>query len=222
MAAEDTRIRPSALGVVLRGLGYVAAGAFIALLAYGLISRSPDTTIDDQLADSRTAPAPGFTLDVLSRGDPPPAVAPAIQRATADGRVSLGELRGAPVVLNLWASWCDPCRVEAPVLERGWRESGRRGVLFVGLDMQDVTGDARDFLRAFRISYLNIREGDKDTARRYGATGLPETYFISARGRVVAHVIGAITPEQLREGVAAARSGRPVRLGAGGESRPTR
>jgi cytochrome c biogenesis protein CcmG/thiol:disulfide interchange protein DsbE len=222
MAADDTRTRPSAGGFVLRALGIAAAVSFIALLAYGLIARAPDTTIDDRLADAETAPAPGFTLDVLSGGDPPPPLASVVERATSDGRLSLDELRGTPVVLNFWASWCDPCRVEAPVLERGWRESGRRGVLFLGLDMQDVTDDAREFLTAFRISYPNVREADKDTARRYGATGLPETYFISARGRVVAHVIGAITPAQLREGVAAARSGGPVQLGAGGESRPTR
>ncbi len=96
-----------------------------------------------------------------------------------------------------------------------WRQAGRQGVLFLGLDMQDVTDDAREFLREFRISYPNVREGGKETSRRYGGTGLPETYLISARGQVVGHVIGALTPAQLRGGVAAARDGRPAatRLG---------
>ena len=83
------------------------------------------------------------------------------------------------------------------MLERGWREAGPNGVQFVGLDMQDVRGDARAFLRAFRITYLNIREGDNATARRYGVTGLPETFFISSRGKIVSHVVGAITAKQL-------------------------
>lgn len=108
------------------------------------------------------------------------------------------------------------------MLERGWRQAQRQGVLFLGLDMQDITGDAREFLREFDVSYLNVREGGKDTARRYGATGLPETYFISARGQVVAHVIGALSAGQLRAGVAAARNGRPAAASEGGDRQQTR
>jgi cytochrome c biogenesis protein CcmG, thiol:disulfide interchange protein DsbE len=134
----------------------------------------------------------------------------------------LRELRGTPVVLNFWASWCAPCRVEAPVLERGWRQAGRQGVLFVGLNLQDVTGDARNFLREFGVTYLNVREPDDETLRRYGATGLPETYFISAGGDVVAHVIGAIDEVQLSTGIDAARNGRPAKAREGGERQRTR
>ncbi|MGH2970415.1 MAG: TlpA family protein disulfide reductase [Solirubrobacteraceae bacterium] len=72
------------------------------------------------------------------------------------------------------------------------------------------------------MSYPNVREGGKETARRYGATGLPATYFVSARGRVFGHVIGAIDDRQLRAGEVADRAGRPQRLGEGCESRSTR
>ena len=221
MSAERPS-RRNRVRMVLRALGVLTVVGFIALLVYGLAAQSPDSTIDDALAQARATSAPGFELEVLQRGRQPASLEPAIDRAVGDGRVSLSELRGTPVVLNFWASWCEPCRVEAPVLERGWEQAQRQGVLFLGLDMQDVTGDAREFLREFDVSYLNVREGGKETARRYGATGLPETYFISARGQVVGHVIGALDTAQLRAGVSAARHGRPAAAREGGERQKTR
>jgi cytochrome c biogenesis protein CcmG, thiol:disulfide interchange protein DsbE len=221
MSAEVRRGR-NPVGMLLRACGGLAAVGFIALLAYGLVTQSSDSTIDDNLAQARATAAPGFEVDVLQRGRQPARLRRTVDRAATDGHISLSELRGAPVVLNFWASWCDPCRVEAPVLERGWSQAGPQGVLFLGLDMQDVTDDAREFLREFRISYLNVREGGKETSRRYGGTGLPETYFISARGQVVGHVIGAMTAVQLRAGVGAARDGRPSEAREGGERQKTR
>jgi cytochrome c biogenesis protein CcmG/thiol:disulfide interchange protein DsbE len=212
----------SRAGTAVRWLGILAASAFVGLLVYGLITQAPDRRIDDALARAEAIEALGFELDVLERGRVPPTLAPVVDRAAANGRIALSELRGTPIVLNFWASWCDPCRTEAPVLERGWREAGRQDVLFLGLDMQDVRSDAREFLREFSITYPNIREGDKDTARRYGTTGIPETFFISSNGRVVGHVIGALTPDQLRAGVAAARDGRPEPPRIGGERQPAR
>lgn len=221
MSADGLR-RRNPIRMLPRAVGALTVAGFVALLVYGLATQSPDSTIDDALAKAQATSAPGFELDVLQRGRQPAGLGPAVDRAVADSRVSLSELRGTPVVLNFWASWCDPCRVEAPVLERGWRQAQRQGVLFLGLNMQDVTDDAREFLREFEVSYLNVREGGKETSRRYGATGLPETYFISARGQVVAHVIGALTTAQLRAGVAGARNGRPAAANEGGERQETR
>jgi cytochrome c biogenesis protein CcmG/thiol:disulfide interchange protein DsbE len=221
VSAEPARDQ-AARGSLVRAFAVLAAAGFVALLAYGLVVRAPDTTIDDALARAEAVEAPAFELAVLHRGRVPGRLERVVDRAAGDGRIALSELRGTPVVLNFWASWCPPCRVEAPVLERGWREASRRDVLFVGLNMQDVTEDAREFLREFSVSYPNVREGDDATSRRYGTTGLPETYFISARGMVVGHVIGTVSPEQLQRGVEAARTGRPVGAKAGGERRPTR
>ena len=198
------------------------AAGLVALLAYGLIARSPNTNIDDHLARNEAAPAPGFELALLRRGSLGPRLEPRLAPAIADGRVSSRELRGMPVVLNIWASWCDPCREEAPRLEQGWRAARPQGVLFVGLDMQDVTEDARRFMDHFGIDYLNIRDPGNDVARRYGATGIPETYFLSARGDVVDHVIGVVDTAQLRNGIAAAVAGRPQAASQGGARRSTR
>lgn len=194
---------------------------FVALLAYGLLSKSPGTTIDSSLAEAKAPPAPGFELNVLEEGVVGPRLE-RVARALADSELSLNELRGRPVVLNFWASWCPPCREEAPRLERRWRSSRERGVLFLGLNMQDLTGDARDFIREFGLSYPHVRDPGDDVARDWGVTGLPETFFISARGRVVAHVIGAVSARQLDDGVRAAIAGRPLEALEGGARRPTR
>lgn len=213
--------RPRRWRLALRVATGAAAALFVALLAYGLIAKSPNTTIDDALARGQAPPAPGFDLARLADGEPGP-VAAAWRRAAADGRVGLRELRGTPVVLNYWASWCIPCRQEAPLLQRGWLGARPRGVLFVGLNMQDVRADALDFLGEFGQSFPNVRDPSNATSRRWGVTGIPETFFISRAGRVVGHVIGVVTERQLQDGIRAALSGRPSAAQLGGAQRPTR
>lgn len=205
-----------------RAIGIGTAAALVALLVYGVLARGPDTTIDDSLAHGRPVPAPSYRLAVVSRGSLGPRLERGVPPALADGWLSPRELRGIPYVLNIWASWCVPCREEAPVLVRQWHRQRPRGVLFVGLDMQDLTEDARVFMDEFGIDYLNVRDPTNQTQRRYGATGIPETYFISAGGGVVNHVIGVVTPAQLRAGVRAAVAGRPLATRQGGEERSAR
>jgi cytochrome c biogenesis protein CcmG/thiol:disulfide interchange protein DsbE len=192
--------------------------ALIALLTYGLLSTGTSDRIDTALRDGRSAPAPGFTLELLERGDIPPRLAPAFDRALRGDRLSLEGLRGTPVVLNLWASWCTPCRDEAESLQRSWSVAGRRGVLFLGLDIQDLRGDARAFIDEFGLTYPSVREPERSVARSYGATGFPETFFIDRSGRVVGHVIGAISPKQIVAGVVAAQSGRVGGVASGGDT----
>ena len=106
---------------------------------------------------------------------------------------------------------------------REWREQARpAGVLMLGLAMQDVTSDARAFVREFAVTYPNVRDPTNQTARRYGVTGLPETFFISATGQIVGHVVGVISERQLTQGIAAARRGVVLGARSGGDSRPTR
>lgn len=209
--------RPSVLAVAAAAVGVL----FVALLGYGLASQAPNRTIDGQLAQGRAAVAPGFDLPVLHGGELGP-LAQRLRGPLADGRLSLAELRGAPVVLNFWASWCDPCRKEAPLLEASWRSARSDGVVFVGLNMQDARSDARRFLDEFAVSYPNVREPDDATARAWGTIGLPETFFLSRDGRVVAHVVGLIREPQMRAGLDAAMTGRPLAPGQPGDRRTVR
>jgi cytochrome c biogenesis protein CcmG/thiol:disulfide interchange protein DsbE len=196
----------------VRTAGLLAAAAFVALLVYGITSKAPNSTIDDSLSRGVAIAPPAFDLAKLADGRDAPA---AWQRAAADGRVRLRELRGTPLVVNFWASWCDPCRAEAKVLEREYKRSD--GVLFLGVDTEDATEDARDFIDQFALTFPHVRDNGRETRRDWGVTGLPETYFIAADGRVVGHVIGTVDSEQLRDGIAAARAGRPQSAAEGGE-----
>jgi cytochrome c biogenesis protein CcmG, thiol:disulfide interchange protein DsbE len=220
-ADPDTPQLPRRASRLPLAVGLVLVAAFVALLGYGLVANSPSTSIDSQLSKSKAVKPPAFELKVLQPGVLGQ-LRPRLNRALSDGRLALSELRGLPVVLNYWASWCPPCRSEAPLLERTWLGARRQGVLFVGLNMQDLTGDARDFMRHFGISYTNIRDPVDDVARKWGVTGLPETFFLNRAGRVVDHVIGSISSAQLSAGIRAARSGRPAGVRSGGARRPTR
>jgi cytochrome c biogenesis protein CcmG/thiol:disulfide interchange protein DsbE len=196
---------------------------FIGLLIFGVSEQAPNSTIDDSLAQGRAARAPAFELAVLQRGELGARLDGRLAAAFAGGRLGTAELRGIPVVLNIWASWCDPCKQEAPLLERVWRTEGRPGgTVFLGLDQQDLTGDAHAYMRAYGVDYPNVRDPGSDVPRGYGATGIPETYFISAAGRVVDHVIGVISPSELRDGIIAARRGQPVGVKSGGARRTSR
>lgn len=200
----------------------VLLALIMGLLAYGMLARSPDTSIDDSLARARPAPAKDFRLEVLRLGHLGAEFSRRLAPALADGRVSRDELRGTPYVLNFWASWCAPCREEAPTFQAQWQVARRQGVLFVGLDMQDLRSDANRFLDEFKVDYLNIRDPSDEIADRYGLTGIPETYFISAQGEIVGHVIGVMKAEQLSNGVDAARRGTPTSAKHGGAQKPAR
>jgi len=221
-ARERPHGRAGPLRFVPLAVGVLAAVSLAALLAYGLVARAPNTTIDDSLAHERSIPAPPFRLAVLRAGSLGARLESLVAPALADSWVSPSELRNVPYVLNIWASWCVPCRQEAPELVRAWHRARPRGVLFVGLDMQDAPEDARSFMDHFGIDYLNVRDPTNATPHRYGTTGVPETFFISARGDIVNHVIGVVTPAQLRTGVTAAVVGRTVAARQGGARRPPR
>lgn len=115
------------------------------------------------------------------------------------GPVSLAAHRGHVVVVNFWASWCYPaCYEEAPVLERNWRAYRDRGLVVIGVDIQDTEEAARKFIRDFSLSFPNARDPSGKVSVDYGVYGVPETFFIDRQGRIRAKHVGAVTDEVFR------------------------
>ena len=118
-----------------------------------------------------------------------------LPRLDGPGSVSLASLRGHPVVLNFWASWCDPCKAEAKVLEQDWQRYRGRGVQFVGIDWHDLVPDARTFVAAHGLTFPILNDGPDggSVTGSYGITQVPETYVLDASGTIVAHLAGPVT-----------------------------
>ena len=133
-----------------------------------------------------------------NRGDRPPAPDFTLERLNRDGELGLSSLRGKAVVLNLWASWCGPCKEEAPYLEQVWRTRRHEGVVVVGLDAKDFRADARRFADRFDLTFPLVYDGPGDTLDGFNATGFPETFVIDREGRVVAGFAGAVNGEEER------------------------
>ena len=139
----------------------------------------------------------------LTHQTQPPKVggpAPAFSLARLDGKgsLSLASLRGKTVILNFWASWCDPCKREAPALEQVWKQYRGDNVVVIGVDSNDVAGDARRFVSAHGLTYPIVRDGGGTVASsRYGISALPVTYVINPQGRLVGErVLGPVDEKQ--------------------------
>ncbi len=172
-------------------VGSVIALAVIVLLLVGLGAHSPLVSSSGPLV-AVGDPAPDFTLPSLTGGSPV-------------GLHALGRDRGRPVVLNFFASWCTPCRKETPLLARtAAAERAKVAPLqFVGVDVADKPTDALPFVASSGITYPVGTDADfRVSATLYGLNGEPNTFFIDSSGRVVGHVIGAVTPTQLNRWIA--------------------
>ncbi|OOV13592.1 TlpA disulfide reductase family protein [Deinococcus sp. LM3] len=174
---------PPAAPAWRRFLPPLIAAALVAGLGAALLQPARNATTGGPLIGK---PAPAFTLESLD-GVP----------------VSLEGLRGRPVVLNFWASWCGPCREEAPMFrELSARQGSGDGLAVVGILFQETNEQsARDFIREYALAYPNLKDPRIDTGVEYGVSGIPETVFIDAEG-VVQHMDrGGLTRERLNVGL---------------------
>jgi cytochrome c biogenesis protein CcmG/thiol:disulfide interchange protein DsbE len=121
--------------------------------------------------------------------------------------VSLSSLRGQVVVVNFWASWCAECRVEQQALDATWKRFRDSGVVVVGVDFQDQTADARQYVEEFGSSYPVVRDADSSTALAFGLRGVPETFVLDRAGRVVDRVIGPVDADGLASRIRTAQGG---------------
>jgi cytochrome c biogenesis protein CcmG, thiol:disulfide interchange protein DsbE len=137
----------------------------------------------------------------VKRGEAPAAPAFTLPELGGDTPISLESFRGRAVVINFWASWCAPCRDEAPLLEAAWNEHRDRGVVVLGVDARDLVSDGLAFVREFGITYPNVYDGPGKIADVYGLTGFPETYFVDRDGRVVHIVSGPLTESSIADGI---------------------
>lgn len=155
---------------VAPGITVVAAAALIGLLVFGLAARSDRRSLDDAVASGRRPAAPGATRALPVLG--------------ASTTRTLASYRGQVVVLNFWASWCDPCRAEAPLLQRAQPALAAHGGTVLGVTYRDTTSDAQAFASQYHLTYPSLRDVDGDLAAAYGTKALPETFVLDRTGRV--------------------------------------
>ena len=166
-------------------IAFLAVAAVVGLLGYGLLSKG-------------------------SSGPGSATLAPAGSLPRLDGGAarSLADQRGRWVLVNFWASWCVPCREEAPALEDFQRAHGGRGFTVLGIDTRDLSGDGQAFARRYALTYPQLRDGDGQRAHDFGTTGVPENFLVDPAGRLRLLRRGPVTAAYLRDYVAPLLPGR--------------
>jgi cytochrome c biogenesis protein CcmG/thiol:disulfide interchange protein DsbE len=161
----------------------IGVAALLGLLIWK-VAFGRTTGAADELAEGKLVHAPAFTLDRLDR----------------DGKLGVSDLRGKAVVVNFWASWCVPCRDEAPVLQKTYERYRDQGLVVLGVDVNDFRQDARRFMKRYGLSYPIVYDGKGSTVGKWGVRGFPETFFVDRSGKLVGERIeGAVDIERNRE-----------------------
>jgi cytochrome c biogenesis protein CcmG/thiol:disulfide interchange protein DsbE len=153
----------------------------LGVIAYALYKRSQ--------TQPTSGPAPAFAVTMYDFD----------QIAMSGQQVQLKDLRGKAVVVNFWASYCDPCKIEAPMLERVWNDYKAQGVVFLGLNTNDPLKNALDYLTEYGITYPNAPDEGSHIEDAYRITGIPETFVISAQGKIVRHFMSEPNERELRD-----------------------
>lgn len=167
-------------------VAFLLVAAVVGLLGFGLLSKG-----EAQIAVGD--PVPDRALPVLG----------------GEREQSIGDYRGRWVLVNLWASWCDPCREEAPELERFWQRFRGRGVTVLGIDVQDNSEDALAFAREHRLTYPQLRSVGDERGDAFGSTGVPENFLVDPKGRLALIWRGPVDERFLEERVVPIVEGPP-------------
>jgi len=168
--SPETSEEPRSIYVKIGAL--VVAVVFLAILGIGLVQRTEGRP--------ESGPAPDFTLQLFDGGS-----------------LRLSDLRGQVVVINFWASWCQPCKDEAPDLERVWRRYKNKGVVFIGVNWSDTESKARAYIEEFDVTYPNGPDLGRRIGQRYRIRGVPETFFVNKAGEIAEVYISPMTETQL-------------------------
>ncbi|MGN6373525.1 MAG: redoxin domain-containing protein [Solirubrobacteraceae bacterium] len=173
-------------------LAVLAGAALVGLLIYGVSAQSASRTLDDAVARGQRPIAPEATRTMpLLRGG---------------ARQSLASYRGRVVLLNFWASWCQPCQHEAPMLEQAQHQLERHDATVLGVTYQDTVPDARSFVRHYGLTYPSLRDVSGEVTHSYGTQALPESFLLDRSGRVVEISRGEVSPTFLARAVALAQA----------------
>jgi cytochrome c biogenesis protein CcmG/thiol:disulfide interchange protein DsbE len=156
--------------------------ALVALLVYGVIGVGESTTLDDAVKDGERPAAPSQELPLL-----------------AGGEGSIADWHGKPVLVNFWASWCDPCKDEAPLMERAHRRLSAKGGTVLGVTVDDASDKSKAFMREHGLSFPSLRDVDGELGEDFGTTGVPESFAVDDQGRVVAISRGQVSREFVDE-----------------------
>ena len=169
----------------LRAAAVASVLALLGLLVWDLVHQS----------------GPGVATKVDS-GKAVPAPALRLPRLNGSGTLDLASLRGKVVVVNFWQSTCHPCKLEARDVAAAAREWAGRGVVFLGVDAQDLRSAGRAYLEEYGVTYPNVRDAIGKTWTKWGVTGVPETFFVDRRGRVVPpHITGQASRREIDDGI---------------------
>jgi cytochrome c biogenesis protein CcmG, thiol:disulfide interchange protein DsbE len=157
----------------------IAVLAVVGLLGYGLLSKS-----NSSLAVGDRAPDKELT------------------RLGGPGTGDIADYRGKWVFVNFWASWCAPCKEEAPALESFQDANSPHNFTVLGINLDDTTGDAQEFVQRYGLTYPQLREGDgSDRRDAYGMTGFPESFLINPQGNVALIRRGPVDDQYLQQNV---------------------